>query len=111
MFKTHETPNRRLTCAFVYDTREAAERLEFLEDDMHWPARGTDSTPTEPGWYWHRRKSDGVIRMRAVGEWPAGGLVAKPDGQDYLPVSQIGGQWVRVPEPDEWESPYANRDE
>ena len=79
---------------------------------MHWPARGTDSTPTEPGWYWHRVVSDGEpAQMRHVGVWPGDGKLVTKFGGSFFPVNRIGGQWVRVPLPEEWEPPPASRDD
>ena len=77
---------------------------------MHWPQPGTDSTPTEPGWYWYRR-TDGIgdVGMRDVFVGPDELVVWS--GNDYIDVDDIGGEWVRVPLPDEWEPPPAGRDD
>lgn len=77
---------------------------------MHWPAPRTDSTPTEPGWYWHRDIS-GIIRtcMREVTR-SAGRLIVF-DGVWWISVCDLGGEWVRALEPDEREPPPANRDD
>ena len=68
---------------------------------MHWPAPGTDSTPTEPGCYWYRKSKNDVSWVEEV-DFMNGKLVT----ENAEPVADLGGEWVRVPEPAEYVDQY-----
>lgn len=76
--------------------------IKMLENaQLRWPKPGVDSTPKEPGPYWHRKgPTSAVIKLLQVG----------PDDIEYgnrlvvrlpciVPVISYGGEWVRIPEP------------